>query len=131
MMSDAVTVPVRIEAMRRRISGQWARMSQTRSIPMASADPIFEQMTLIDAGGDEGITLQVEHLAVAIRRDAHVTDQHVRKTSFNRFPHIASFRQGLSHIFRPNNDGFSALLMCRRKSGDSRQTRQHMPRRLP
>jgi hypothetical protein len=88
------------------------RPGQTRSIPTATADPIFEQMTPIDAGGDEGITLQVQHLAVAIRRDTHVTDQHVRKTPLNGFPHTASFRQGLSHGFRPQNDGLSGLLMC-------------------
>jgi hypothetical protein len=33
MMSDAVTVPVRIEAMRRRISDQWTRMSSTLMRP--------------------------------------------------------------------------------------------------
>ena len=56
-------------------------------------------MTLIDTGGDESITLQVQHLPVAIRRDPHVADQHVWKTSFSRFPYSAPFRQGLSHIF--------------------------------
>jgi hypothetical protein len=77
------------------------RLGQTRSISTAAADPIFKQVTLIDTGSDEGVTLQVQHLAVAIRRDAHVADQHVRKTSFSEFPHSASFRQGLSHIFCP------------------------------
>ena len=33
MMSDAVTVPVRIDAMMRRISDQWARMSSTLMRP--------------------------------------------------------------------------------------------------
>ena len=32
-------------------------------------------------------------------RDAHVADQHVRRTSLSGFPHSAPFRQGLSHIF--------------------------------
>jgi hypothetical protein len=43
------------------------RLDPTRSIPTAASDPIFEQMTLIDACGEVGITLQVQHLAVAIR----------------------------------------------------------------
>jgi hypothetical protein len=53
---------------------------------------------LIATGSDQSITLQVQHLAVAIRRDAYVANQHVRKTSLSRFPHNAPFRQGLSHI---------------------------------
>ena len=56
-------------------------------------------MTFIDTGSDQSITLQVQHLAVAICRDAHVADQHVRRTSLSGFPHSAPFRQGLSHIF--------------------------------
>jgi hypothetical protein len=56
-------------------------------------------MTLIDTGSEQSITLQVQHLAVAFRRDAHVADQHVRKTSFSGFPHSAPFRHGLSHTF--------------------------------
>ena len=38
-----------------------------------------------------------------VGRDAHVADQHVRKTSPEGFPHSASFRQGLSCSFWPTN----------------------------
>jgi hypothetical protein len=75
------------------------RLYQTCSISTAAADPILEQMTFIDTGSDQSITLQVQHLAVAVRRDAHVADQHVRKPLLSRFPHSVSFRQGLSHTF--------------------------------
>lgn len=75
------------------------RLGQTCSISTAAADLILKQVTLIDAGSDQSITLQVQHLAIAIRRDAHVADQHVRKTSFSRFPHTAPFRHGLSYTF--------------------------------
>ena len=54
-------------------------------------------MAGIDAGGDQGIALQGRALTVAVGRDAHVADQHVRKTSLRRFPCSLSFRRGLPH----------------------------------
>ena len=51
-------------------------VGQTCSISTAAADPILKQMTLIDTGSDQSITLQVQHLTVAIRGNAHVADQH-------------------------------------------------------
>lgn len=47
--------------------------------------------------------LQVEHLTLAVGRDAHVAHQHVRKTPSIKFPHAPSFRQGLSCRFWPRN----------------------------
>jgi hypothetical protein len=66
-----------------------------------SAEPLspMEMMHIVDTGGEERVALQVQHLTVALGGDAHVADQHVRKTPSGRFPHSASFRQGLSCIF--------------------------------
>ena len=61
-------------------SGKSKRLGQTGTITAAAADPILEQVTLIDAGGQQSITLQVQNLTVTVGRDAHVADQHVRKT---------------------------------------------------
>ena len=72
---------------------------QAGAIAAAPAGPVFEQVALIDTGGDEGIPLQVKNLPVGVGRDAHVADQHVRKTSSFEFPHTAPFRQGLSCSF--------------------------------
>ena len=55
-------------------------LSQVGAVVAAAARPILEQMPLIDAGGEQGVALQVQHLPVAVGRDAHVADQHVRKT---------------------------------------------------
>jgi hypothetical protein len=56
-------------------------------------------VALIDPGSEERVTLQVHDLAVTASADAHVADQHVRKTSPKQFPQTASFRQGLSYSF--------------------------------
>ena len=69
------------------------------TITPAAAGPVLEQVTPVDASGQERVALQVEHLAFAVSRDAHVADQHVRKTSLGRFPYHVSFRQGLSYGF--------------------------------
>ena len=89
-------------------SDERKRLGQTGTIAAATADPILEQVTLIDAGGEQRVTLQVQNLTVAVGRDAHVADQHVRKTSSNGFPHSAPFRQGLPYRFRPGKQGVSA-----------------------
>ena len=80
-------------------SDESQRLGQAGTIAAAAGGPILEQVTLIDPGGEERVTLQVQNLTVAVRRDAHVADQHVRKTSSNEFPHSVSFRQGLSCSF--------------------------------
>jgi hypothetical protein len=40
MINDAVTVPVRIEAATRKISGQWARISATLMRPAISGSSV-------------------------------------------------------------------------------------------
>ena len=75
------------------------RLCQAGAVVAAAAGVILEQVPLIDPGGEKGVALQVQHLPVAVGRDAHVADQHVRKTPSERFPHSASFRQGLSCSF--------------------------------
>ncbi len=73
-----------------------ASVGQTCSISTAAADPILKQMTLIDTGSDQSITLQVQHLTVAIRGNAHVADQHF----------LADFRGKSANSFSV------CLLMC-------------------
>jgi len=97
------------------------RLGQASTIAAASSDPIFEQMALINPGAQKSVTLQVHHLTIAGRRDTHVADQHVRKTSHERFPHSAPFRQGLSYGFWGQNNVFFAGWTASRKSTDSRQ----------
>jgi hypothetical protein len=75
------------------------RLGQASTITTAPGDPILEEVTRINTGGQQCITLQVENLAITTGGDAHVADQHVRKTSPNRFPHSGSFRHHLSYIF--------------------------------
>jgi hypothetical protein len=60
---------------------------QTDAITVAPAGPIFEEVALINAGGDERVALQVKDLPVGVGRDPHVADQHVRKTSSLGFLH--------------------------------------------
>ena len=47
---------------------------QAGAIAAAPADPIFEEVALIDASGDERVPLQVQDLPVGVGRDPHVAD---------------------------------------------------------
>lgn len=51
----------------------WAVIARARR-------PILVQVTFVDAGGEECISLQVYRLALVGGGDTHVADQHVRKT---------------------------------------------------
>ena len=62
-----------------------------------AAGLVLVKMPVINPRREQGIALQGRSLAVAVRRDAHIADQHVRKTSYSEFPHTASFRRRLSH----------------------------------
>ncbi len=101
------------------------RIGQAGTIAATAAGPILEQVPLVDAGGEERVTLQVQHLPVAVGGDAHVADQHVRKTSSGGFPHNAPFRQGLSCSFRASNGPHQATSAARRESTDSRHRDRH------
>src|SRR5690242_4885599 len=72
------------------------RRGEAGTIIAAAAGVILEQVPCIDAGGEQSVALQIQHLPVAVGRDAHVADQHVRKTSAAAYPYTAPFRQGLS-----------------------------------
>jgi len=48
---------------------------------------ILEQMPGIDAGGEQGVALQIRALPVGVRRHAQVANQHRRITIKNRFPY--------------------------------------------
>ena len=75
------------------------RLGQAGSVAATTTGSILKQVTLVDTGGEERVALQVQHLTVALGGDAHVADQHVRKTPSGRFPHSTPFRQGLSCTF--------------------------------
>jgi hypothetical protein len=42
---------------------------------------VFEQVPAIDTGTDQRVPLQVGDLLIIVRRDVHVSEKHVRKTS--------------------------------------------------
>jgi hypothetical protein len=48
----------------------------------------------VKVGVQQCVALKVQHLSVVVAGNAHVADQHVRKTSLDRFPRNMSFRQG-------------------------------------
>ena len=75
------------------------RLGEAGTIAAAAGGPILKKVALVDPGGEKRVALQVQNLAVTVRGHAHVTDQHVRKTSSNEFPHSHPFRQGLSLTF--------------------------------
>src|SRR3954447_23978579 len=87
---------------------------------MAAADTILEQMALIDPDGEQRVSLKVHHLSIGVRGDAYVADQHMRKTSPDRFPHIGSFRPGLSCRFSAANGSLRTPRRLCRKSSDFR-----------
>ena len=89
---------------------------QASAIVAAAARVVFEQVPLIDPGGEQCIPLQVQHLPVAIGRDAHITDQHVRENLPQGFPHSAPFRQGLSCNFNLQTPPVSTARHAGRKN---------------
>ena len=106
-------MPLRIEAATHKISGQWARIKHHETIARfeeshsrgkagtivaAAAGAIFEQMPLVDPRRLQGIALQIHHLAITVSRNAHISDQHVRESQIDRFPHTLTFRLGLPHM---------------------------------
>lgn len=56
------------------------RLGQAGTVTAAATGSILEQVALVNTGGEERVTLQVQHLTVALGGDAHVANQHVRKT---------------------------------------------------
>ena len=67
-------------------------LGQPGAVATAAACPVFEQVALVDAGREQCVTLQVHDLSVTIGGNAHVADQHVRKTSWKEFSHTDPFR---------------------------------------
>jgi NAD(P)-dependent dehydrogenase (short-subunit alcohol dehydrogenase family) len=65
---------------------------------------ILEQVPGIDARRQQRVTLQVRALPIRVRRNAHVANQHKRKTMNLRFPYGSALRQCFSHIFRRITD---------------------------
>ena len=74
-------------------------LGQSHASGAGAANTILEQMSFVDPAGEERVSLQVQGLAITVGGDAHIADQHVRKTPLVRFPHSAPFRQGLSIMF--------------------------------
>ena len=79
--------------------GQFERPRQARAVVLRAGSMILEQMPRIDADGEQRIALQVRALAVGVRRHAHVTYQHKRKTIKTRFPYGSVWRQSFPHNF--------------------------------
>ena len=68
--------------------------------PFKTVDDL-KQVPGIDPGGQQRITLQIKHLAVPIGRNAHVANQHVRKTSLTDFPCIIHSDRVCHTLFVP------------------------------
>jgi hypothetical protein len=49
---------------------------QFGTIGATAADTILEQVALVDTGGDKRVSLPIQYMTVAVRRDAHVAHQH-------------------------------------------------------
>jgi len=81
------------------------RLGEAGAVAATAAGMVLEQVPLVDASDQKSVALQVQHLPVAVRRDAHVPDQHVRKTSPEEFPYDAPFRLGLSCTFEAAQPG--------------------------
>ena len=103
------------------------RPARSSRLPLARSSNRCRSST---PAASKRVALQVQHLPVAVGRDAHVADQHVRKTSPAGFPHSASFRQGLSCSFLAYKPPPQAPLRSQRKSGVSRQLRRQRPGEL-
>src|SRR3954462_3489044 len=82
---------------------------------------VLEQVALIHTGSQQRVALKVQHLPIAVGGDAHVADQHVRKTPFVWFPHSGPFRHSLSCKFWGANKAFQRPSLGRRESYDFRQ----------
>ena len=52
------------------------RRRKAGTIVAAAARAIFKQMPLIDPCGQQGVALQIQDLAIAVGRNAHVADEH-------------------------------------------------------
>ena len=71
------------------------RPARSPRLPLARSSNRCRSST----GCEQCVALQVQHLAVALGRDAHVAHQHVRKAPNSAIPYSAPFRQGLSCRF--------------------------------
>jgi hypothetical protein len=82
--------------------------SQASAITPTATGMVLEQVAFINAGSEQRVTLQIQHLTVAVGRDPHVADQHVRKTQLGRFSHSTPFRRGLSYRFSASRGAFQS-----------------------
>jgi hypothetical protein len=85
------------------------RFDQARSVVLRAGRVVLEQLSSIDASGQQGIALQVGALPIGVRRHAHVANQHERITIKKRFPYAPTKRQGFPSIFSVRKGDFSAL----------------------
>src|SRR3982750_821564 len=74
-------------------------LGQAKPVIFSAGGVVLEQVTHVDAGRQQRVSLQVGGLAIMVGGDAHIADEHVRKTSKIRFPYTTSWRQGFSHTF--------------------------------
>jgi len=68
------------------------RFDQARSVVLRAGRVVLEQLSSIDASGQQGIALQVRALPIGVRRHAHVANQHRRITIKKRFPYAPTKR---------------------------------------
>ena len=56
------------------------RFCEAGAIDPTATGLVIEQVALIYTGGQQRIALKIQHLPITVAGDAHVADQHVRKT---------------------------------------------------
>src|SRR5712691_5458919 len=70
---------------------------------------IFKQLPRIDAGGEQGVALQVRRLPIVVARHPHIAYQHVQKTPLSWLLNTLTIRQSFSNRFGPVLTGASRL----------------------
>jgi hypothetical protein len=83
------------------------RLDQPRPIVLRAGGVIFEQVPAVNACRQQRVALQIRGLSIRLGRDAHVPDQHRRKTPKLRFPYDRLRRHGFPYIVLAVADRFS------------------------
>src|SRR3954454_19285123 len=75
-------------------------LGQARPVLFGAGGVVLEQVTHVDAGRQQRVSLQVGGLAIMVTGDSHVADEQVRETFGIRFPYATSWRRGFRIFFR-------------------------------
>jgi hypothetical protein len=92
-------------------------LDQPRSIVLGAGGVIFEQVPAVNARGQQRVALEIRGLSIRLGRDAHVANQHERKTPKSRFPYDRLCRQGFPYIVSavPGGVSLAAIALSQNK----------------